>query len=176
MYRFRRARCFHLHGGVETDIVGSTDTLTSKDSNLVLSPFFVHLINLRYKVRGMTDKLTGIGISYVMEIKAQETKVMIISRQPSPVQIMIGQKQLENVEYVNCLGSMITNDARCTCEIKSRTAMAKATFNKKTSLFTTKLDLNLRKKLVKCYICSTALYGVETLDIFESRSKISGNI
>jgi hypothetical protein len=64
---------------------------------------------------------------------------------------MIGQKQLENVEYFNYLGSMITNDARCTRAIKSRIAMAKAAFNKKI-IFTRKMDLNLRKKLVKCYI------------------------
>ena len=37
--------------------------------------------------------------------------------------------------------------------------MAKAAFNKKKTLFTSKFDLNLRKKLVKCYICSMALYG-----------------
>jgi hypothetical protein len=40
--------------------------------------------------------------------------------------------------------------------------MAKAAFNKKKTLFTSKLDLNLRKKLVKCYIWSIALYGAET--------------
>jgi hypothetical protein len=32
----------------------------------------------------------------------------------------------------------------------------------KTTLFTSKLDLNLRKKLTKCYIWSVALYGAET--------------
>ena len=48
------------------------------------------------------------------------------------------------------------------CEIKSKIAMAKAAFNKKKTLFTSKLDLNLRKKLVKCYIWSMALYGAET--------------
>jgi hypothetical protein len=37
-----------------------------------------------------------------------------------------------------------------------------AAFNKKKILFTSKLDLNLRKKLVKCYIWSMALYGPET--------------
>ena len=42
---------------------------------------------------------------------------------------------------------MLTDDGRRTCEIKSRTAMAKAAFNKKKNLFSTKLDLNLRKKL-----------------------------
>jgi hypothetical protein len=55
---------------------------------------------------------------------------------------------------------MITNDARCTYQIKSRNVTAKAAFNKKT-LFTSKLDLNVRKKLVKCYIWSIALYGAE---------------
>ena len=41
--------------------------------------------------------------------------------------------------------------------------MVKAAFNnKKKNLFTSKLDLNLRKKLVKCYVWSMALYGAET--------------
>jgi len=40
--------------------------------------------------------------------------------------------------------------------------MAKAAFNKKRDLFTGTLDLGLRKKLVKCYIWSIALYGAET--------------
>jgi hypothetical protein len=55
---------------------------------------------------------------------------------------------------------MITHGTKHTCEIKSRIAMAKAAFNKKT-LFTSKLDLNLRKKLVRCYTWSTSLYGAE---------------
>ena len=40
--------------------------------------------------------------------------------------------------------------------------MAKAAFNKKRTLFTSTLDLELTKKLMKCYVWSTALYGVET--------------
>ena len=40
--------------------------------------------------------------------------------------------------------------------------MAKAAFSKKKTLFTSKLDLNLRKKLIKCYIWSMVLYGAET--------------
>jgi hypothetical protein len=45
---------------------------------------------------------------------------------------------------------------------KCRIVMAKAAFNKKKNHFTSTLDLNLSKKLVKCYIWSMALYGVET--------------
>jgi hypothetical protein len=90
-----------------------------------------------------------------------ETKAMRISRQPSQVEIMTDQKQLENVEHFYYLGSMITNDARCTRGIKPTIAMAKAAFNRKI-LLTSKLDLNIRKKVLKCYICSIALHGAET--------------
>jgi hypothetical protein len=75
---------------------------------------------------------------------------------------MIDQNQVENVESFKYLGSILTNDGRCTCEIKCRIAMAKAAFNKKRALFTSTLDLELRKKLVNCYIWSIALYGTET--------------
>jgi hypothetical protein len=60
---------------------------------------------------------------------------------------------------------MLTNDGKCTCEIKSRIAIAKAAFNKKRALFSSKMDLELRNKLVKCYIWSIALYGTETLTL-----------
>jgi hypothetical protein len=106
-----------------------------------------------------------------MEINVEKTKAMRISRQPYPIKMMIDQKQLENVEYFNYFGSIITNDARCTHEIKFRIAMAKAPINKKKTLFTSKLDLNLRKKLVKCYIWSIALYGAEMWTLWKVDQK-----
>jgi len=52
--------------------------------------------------------------------------------------------------------------------------MAKAAFNKKRDLFTHQMDLELRKKLVKCYIWSITLYGAETWDASGSRSGTPG--
>jgi len=49
-----------------------------------------------------------------MEMNVKKTKVMRISRQTFPVKIMIDQKQLENVESFTYLGSILTNDGRCT--------------------------------------------------------------
>jgi len=40
--------------------------------------------------------------------------------------------------------------------------MAKVAFNKKRAFLTSTLDLELRKKLFKCYIWSIALYGGES--------------
>ena len=65
------------------------------------------------------------------------------------------------MEYFNYLVSMIAIGAMCTWEIKSRIAMANVAFGNKKAVFTSRLDLNLRKNLVKCYIWSIVLYGVE---------------
>ena len=48
--------------------------------------------------------------------------------------------------------------------------MAKAAINKKTP-FISKLDLNLRKKPVKCYIWSIALYGAEIWTLWKVGQK-----
>jgi hypothetical protein len=80
---------------------------------------------------------------------------MGISRQPSPLQNTIDQKQLEKVKYFNYMGSILTNDVRCTHEIKFKFVIA--VLNKKKDLFTSKLDLNLSRKLSKSYISRIAL-------------------
>jgi hypothetical protein len=49
---------------------------------------------------------------------------------------------------------------------------AKAAFNKKKTFCTSKLDLDLRKKLEKCYIWSTALCGAETWKVDQEFLKI----
>ena len=53
--------------------------------------------------------------------------------------------------------SMLTDDGRCACEIKSRIALAKLHLTRR-RIF---LPANW-KKLLKCYIWSMALYGAET--------------
>ena len=42
-------------------------------------------------LQGMIDKLIEVGRCYGMEINVERTKVMRISRQTSPVKIMINQ-------------------------------------------------------------------------------------
>ena len=87
--------------------------------------YFVLIANEETVPQGMIDKLIEIGSCYGMEMNVKKTKVMRISRQLSPVTIMIDQKQLENVECFKYLGSLLTNDGRCTREIKSSIAWQK---------------------------------------------------
>ena len=90
---------------------------------------FVPLAKEETVLSSMTDRLIKIGRCYGMQMHVETTKVLRISRQPSPIQIMIDQKHLENVEYSSYFGSMMINNGRYTCEIKSRITMEKAVFN-----------------------------------------------
>jgi hypothetical protein len=65
-------------------------------------------------LQDMIDKLIENGRYYGTEINVENPKVMRISRQQLPVKIIIDQKQLENVESFKYLGSILTNDGRCT--------------------------------------------------------------
>ena len=78
-------------------------------------------------------------------------------------EMTIDQEQLENVEYFKYLGSMKTNDARCTRETKSSIVMAKGVFCRK------------KRKLVNCNIWSTTLYGAETLTLRKVNEKLLEN-
>ena len=82
-------------------------------------------------------------------MNVEKTKVMRISRQPSPVTIMIDQKQLENVECFKYLGSMLTNNGRCTCEIKSRIAMSKRCIQQEEGSFYQQIGLKFEKETNK---------------------------
>jgi hypothetical protein len=56
------------------------------------------------------------------------------------------------------LGSLI-NDEWCALEIKYNIDTVKTASSWRKSLFASKLDLNLRMKLEKCYIWIIAFYG-----------------
>jgi len=60
-------------------------------------------------------------------VNVEKTKV----RPPSALQIAVGQKQPENVEYFSCSATVAKNVVRCTPEVKSRSVIRKAAVNKK---------------------------------------------
>jgi hypothetical protein len=70
----------------------------------------------------------------------KKTTLIRIPNHPTQIQIMTDHTQPENVKYWKYFGSIITYEARCTCDINSRIAMEKAAFNKTKTLFTSKLN------------------------------------
>jgi hypothetical protein len=66
-----------------------------------------------------------------MKMNGGETKLVRITRRIFLVQNVTDQSQLENVEYLNYFGSIITNNGRFTRKIKARIAVVKVAFNRK---------------------------------------------
>ena len=65
------------------------------------------------------------------------------------MQIKVNNREVDHFKY---LGSVLTRDGYCTREIKMRIAIAKEAFNRKMSLLTSKLNIELKKKLIRCYV------------------------
>jgi hypothetical protein len=116
----------------------------------------------------------------VMELKwmwgKRKAEVMRISRQTWAVQITVDQSKLENVEYFKHLVSVITKDEGVHGKLNPGFPWQKQHLTRR-RLFTSKLYLNLWKKVVKCYAWRTALCGAEIWDTSESRwKKIPGKM
>ncbi|XP_071823117.1 uncharacterized protein [Apostichopus japonicus] len=87
---------------------------------------------------------------------------MKIGREQKRVHIEIEGKELEQVRHFKYLGSLLAEDVNCETEIRARVAMAKETFKPHNSLFTASLELQLKKRLMKCFVWGVFLYGSET--------------
>ena len=85
------------------------------------------------------------------------------------LQIKVNNRELKEVDHFKYLGSLLTR------EIKMRIAIAKEACNRKMSLLTSKLNIELKKKLVRCYVLSIALYGSETWTLRKLEWKYLGS-
>ena len=69
-------------------------------------------------------------------------------------------KQVDSFVYI---GQLLTEDTKCEKEILHRISIARGTFNKMKSTLTNRnINLETRKRILKCYVWSTLYYGVET--------------
>ena len=109
------------------------------------------------------ENLNKTSEEYGMKINLKKTKVMRISRKEgSKITINIDGVKLEQVKQFNYLGSTITEDCKSNSEIRRRIILGKEAFNKNNELLRGKLELSLKKRLIKTIIWSVVLYGSET--------------
>jgi len=56
-------------------------------------------------------------------------------------------------------------------QVRSKTKMAKKVFMEKKKLFTGKLKLELKKRIMKCLVWSVALYAAETWTVTQTEEE-----
>ena len=97
-----------------------------------------------------------------MKININKTNTMVIGRKPKKIDMRITNESVEQVDSFKYLGCMTSNNMNCCQEVKQRIAIAKEAFDRKRSIFCGSLEKDLRKRLMKCFVWTVALYGAET--------------
>ncbi|CAH2096300.1 unnamed protein product [Euphydryas editha] len=110
-----------------------------------------------------------------LNMNVSKTKVMVISHsQKILANIQVDGITLENVDKYRYLGSWLTDTWESDTEIRARIEVARASFtNMQKVLCCRQLSIELRTRLLQCYIWPVVLYGCEAWTIkAELRKKI----
>lgn len=117
---------------------------------------------------GLQEVLNGMdnlmSTEYGLRVNRRKTKVMRSSRNEDSerLTIKVSGHEVEEVKEFCYLGCKVTHDGRSKEDIKSRLAQARRAFMAKRSLLVSNISLSLRKKFLRTYVWSTALYGSES--------------
>lgn len=101
-------------------------------------------------------------------INTTKTKVLAFTKTPVQIHLDINGDPVEQVSSYKYLGCIVNDQCDPKKEIRSRIEQARKTFINMRQFFTrSDLSLELRVRMVRCYIFSVLLYGCEswTLDI-----------
>lgn len=109
-----------------------------------------------------------------LKINKKKTKTMVVSKikENHKVDIKLEGDILEQVGSFCYLGSTVTEDNKCTTDIKRRIALAKQAFQNKRNLLTDNhISLEIRKKFAKIFVWSVLTYGCEAWTLGKAEKK-----
>ena len=108
-------------------------------------------------------KVAEVCESYNMRLNTEKTKVMTISKNVNNDDFFqVNGSQIQTVPSIKYLGVHLNENWDQSKEIIIRIGRTRASFNKMwTLLCNMKLNLQLRTRILKCYVFTTLRYGVE---------------
>lgn len=111
----------------------------------------------------LLNKVTMVSEEYGLHINVNKTKTMVISKRDNNAgNLTLGNRTVENVQRFRYLGTIINQNVTHKSEILSRIEQARQSFMKLKKLLTAQnLSLTLRVRMVRCYVFSVLLYGLE---------------
>lgn len=86
--------------------------------------------NLKRSLETMNEVFERFNI----KINMKKTEILVCTKEREEVNIQINNEKIKQINTFKYLGSNITEDAKCTSDIKQRIALAKIAFNKKKTL------------------------------------------
>ena len=133
-------------------------------NNLKYADNTVLLAESESALQGIVDVVRQNSEEKVLSMNVKKTKTMVVCRDETPdVRIVLNGQVLEQVKKFKYLGQWITDNGKCKWEIKNPIEIARCTFIKMSDMLTSrKLHLEIRKRLVRCYVLSKILYASES--------------
>lgn len=124
-------------------------------------------------LKELIGKVWATSQSFGLDINTSKTKFMIISKKSHPIcQMIVNNKAIERVESYTYLGTNVNEQWDHSREIRIRIEKARATFTGMSKIFRSHdLNLEVKTRLLRCYIFSVLLYGAEAWTLTEASSK-----
>ena len=121
----------------------------------------------------LVNRVTHASKQYGLELNIKKTKYMVISKLPDHNGVLYcANEPIERVASFTYLGSNINDSWDHSREIKCRIEKARAMFTQMKHLLCCRdLSMTLKKRMIKSYIFSILLYGVEAWTLTEAIEK-----
>ena len=127
------------------------------------------------ELQKLVDEVKERSLEYGLKMNTKKTKTMVVRKNVDEgcrVRIVVDGVTLEQVDKYTYLGQVITEDGRCEVEIRRRIQIARTNFLKMKNILTSrKIKIEIRRKILDCYIMSSLLYAAETWTINEAEWK-----
>ncbi|KAI5754908.1 hypothetical protein M8J77_012531 [Diaphorina citri] len=121
----------------------------------------------------LVNKITSKCEAYGLRLNTSKTKYMIITKQKKKIpripKLKAYNVQLERTESIIYLGSNINDDWDPSKEIRIRIEKARSSFIKLKKFFCGQdINMELKIRMLRCYVFSVLLYGVESWTITDT--------
>ncbi|GFS27970.1 endonuclease-reverse transcriptase [Elysia marginata] len=113
------------------------------------------------QLQAMLNRIVDKCKEYGMEINAKKTKTMHIGRDTKTFTVAVGNAVLDQVSKYLYLGHMIKEDVATLKEVQIRIEKTRQQFGENKKLLRRNVGLNIKKRILACYISSVFKYGCE---------------
>jgi hypothetical protein len=114
------------------------------------------------ELQRLLDAVVEKSEPFGLNLNVKKTKVMVFSKKHNPAVIMVKDEVVEQVPVFKYLGTLADENCDTKREVRSRIEQARTAFIAMKKFFvTTEISLELRLRMVQCYVLSILLYGCE---------------
>src|SRR5688572_9559886 len=116
----------------------------------------------KIQLQELTNKVDCSSKRLGLKINVQKTKTMVVGKRHEILDVTLGGEELEQVTEFVYLGGLITEDARCTRDIKRRSTLACTLFGKLGKIWRDRnISTRTKLKIYETLVIPVLLYGSE---------------